>query len=349
MPRRAPLALLPLLIINCALAVPRAGSDESHPFRLYVGNSMDSDVSVIDLDSLKIVEELHVGPHVHCVALTPDGRRLFTTTEADNNLVTSDAASGKILGTVKMPGRPNECAVTPNGRYVTVPIRDGNSVVIVDANLQKIVKVLPIKDPHNSVNIGSNRYSFVSSMGSNEIDVIDLDKLDYSAHIPVGGMPRPFVVSKDGRTLYVAVSNLHGFNIVDVSTQKLVEKVELPSQHPGPPRPRKYETPDTYTHGLALTPDETEIWVTSLLDDCIYIYDLRAKKVVARLNTGDGPNWIVFSPDGKYGCVSSTDSDDVSIFDVKQRREAARIKVGKVPKRLAIAIAPTSAHQAANQ
>ena len=349
MTHRLASGLLPFLIASCALAVPRANSDENHAFRLYVGNSMDSTVSVIDLDSLKIVEELHVGPHVHCVALTPDGRRLFTTTEADNSLVTSDAASGKILGTVKMPGRPNECAVTPNGRYVTVPIRDGNSVVIVDANQQKIVKVLPIKDPHNSVNIGSNRYSFVSSMASNEIDVVDFDKLDYAAHIPVGGMPRPFVASKDGRTLYVAVSNLHGFNIVDVSTQKLLQKVELLSQHPGPPRPRKYETPDTYTHGLALTPDETEIWVTSLLDDCIYIYDLRAKKVVARLNTGDGPNWIVFSPDGKYGCVSSTDSDDVSIFDVKQRHEAARIKVGKVPKRLAIAIAPTAAHQAANQ
>jgi YVTN family beta-propeller protein len=349
MTHRLASGLLPFLIASTALAVPPASSDENHAFRLYVGNSMDSDVSVIGLDSLKIVETLHVGPHVHCVALTPDGRRLFTTTEADNTLVTSDAASGKILGTVKMPGRPNECAVTPNGRYVTVPIRDGNSVVIVDANQQKIVRVLPVKDPHNSVNIGSNRYSYVSSMGSNEIDVIDFHKLDYSAHVPVGGRPRPFVVSKDGRTLYVAVSNLHGFNIVDIPTRKLVQKVDLPSQHPGPPRPRQYETPDTYTHGLALTPDETEIWVTSLLDDCIYIYDLRTRKVVARLNTGDGPNWIVFSPDGKYGCVSSTDSDDVSIFDVKQRREAARIKVGKVPKRLAIAVAPTATHQAANR
>jgi YVTN family beta-propeller protein len=55
------------------------------------------------------------------------------------------------------------------------------------------------------------------------------------------------------------------------------------------------------------------------------------------LDTGDGPNWVVFSPDGKYGCVSSTDSDDVSIFDVKKRTEVARVKVGKVPKRIAIA------------
>jgi YVTN family beta-propeller protein len=233
--------------------------------------------------------------------------------------------------------------VTPDGRYVTVPIRDGDSVVIVDVNQQKIVKSLPIKEPHNSVNIGSNRYIYVSSMGSHEIDVIDLEKMDYSAHIPVGGRPRPFAVSKDGRIMYVAVSDLHGFNIVDIAEQKVVRRVEMPSEHPGPPRPREFETPDTATHGLALSPDESELWVTSLLDDCIYIYDLKAKKVTGRLNTGDGPNWVVFSPDGKLVCVSNTDSDDVSIFSVKERREVARVKVGRVPKRVAISPAPVAA------
>lgn len=330
------------LFLGCTLSWARPDSNEKQSLRLYVGNSMGSNVSVIDLGSLKVVDDLTVGRHVHCVALTADGRRLFTTSELDHTLVTSDTATNKIIGTVKLPGKPNECAVTPDARYVTVPIRDGNSVVIVDANQQKIVKTLPIKEPHNSVNIGSNRYTFVSSMGSHEIVVIDFEKLDFSAHIPVGGRPRPFVVSKDGRTLYVAVSDLHGFNIVDVPTQKVLQRVAMPSEHPAPPRLRAYETPDTYTHGLALTADETQLWVTSLLDDCIYIYDLKVKKVVGRLDTGDGPNWVVFSPDGKYGCVSSTDSDDVSIFDVKQRREVARVKVGKVPKRIAIAIAPAA-------
>jgi DNA-binding beta-propeller fold protein YncE len=190
------------------------------------------------------------------------------------------------------------------------------------------------------VNMGSNRYVFVSSMGSHEIDVIDLEKMDCSAHIPVGGRPRPYVVSKDSRTLYVAVSNLHGFNIVDVPEKKVIQTVQLPSEHPGPPRPREFETPDTATHGLAVSPDGSEIWVTSLLDDCIYIYDLKAKKVVGRLKTGDGPNWVVFSPDGRFVAVSNTDSDDVSIFSAKERREVARPKVGKVPKRIAISSRP---------
>jgi YVTN family beta-propeller protein len=324
------------LIILALLALSLPCFSASDDLVLYVGNSRGDDVSVIDLASLKVIGDIIVGPRVHGVALTPDGRRLFTTSEIDHSRIFSDTETHKIIGTVKLPGKPNQCAVTPDGRYVTVPIRDGDSVAIVDVNQQKIVKLLPIKEPHNSLNMGSNRYMYVTSMGSHEIDVIDLEKMDYSAHIPVGGRPRPFVVSKDGRTMYVAVSDLHGFNIVDISEQKVTQRVEMPSEHPAPPRPREFETPDTTTHGLALSPDESEIWVTSLLDDCIYIYDLKAQKVVKRLNTGDGPNWVVFTPDGKLACVSNTDSDDVSIFSVKERRELARVKVGKVPKRIAI-------------
>jgi YVTN family beta-propeller protein len=328
------------LLIVLALSLRCFSASEN--FLLYVGNSRGDDVSVVDLASLKVIGDITVGPRVHGLALTQDGRRLFTTSEIDHTLVISDTETHKIIGTVKLPGKPNQCAVTPDGRYVTVPIRDGDSVAIVDVNEQKIVKLLPIKEPHNSLNMGSNKYMFVTSMGSHEIDVIDLEKMDYCAHIAVGGRPRPFVVSKDGRTMYVAVSDLHGFNIVDIPEQKVTQRVEMPSEHPGPPRPREFETPDTATHGLALSPDESELWVTSLLDDCIYIYDVKAKKVTGRLNTGNGPNWVVFSPDGKFGCVSNTDSDDVSIFDVKDRREVARVKVGKVPKRLAISIVPVS-------
>src|ERR1700704_1734783 len=343
--------LTPMFIVLACLALSLPCFSASENLVLYVGNSMGDDVSVVDLTSLKVIGDITVGKHVHCVALTEDGKRLFTTSELDHTLIISDTGTHKIIGTVKLPGKPNHCAVTPDGRYVTVPIRDGDSVAIVDVNQRKIVKILPIKEPHNSVNMGSNRYMFVSSMGSHEIDVIDLEKMDYSAHIPVGGRPRPFVISKDARTMYVAVSDLHGFNIVDIPERKVTQRVEMPSEHPGPPRPREFETPDTDTHGLALNADESEIWVTSLLDDCIYIYDLKAKRVTARLNTGDGPNWVVFSPDGKFACVSNTDSDDVSIFSVKERREVARVKVGKGPQRTPLSSPPlaSTSQQAASR
>lgn len=308
--------------------------------RLYVGSSRGDDVGIVDMNSFQVVGDIKAGDRVHGVCLDPKGVRLFLTVESDHTLRIVDTATQTTLGEVKLPGKPNECAVTPNGKLVVVPIRDGDSVDIIDVAQQRIVKSLPMKEPHNALNTGSDRFTFVSSMGSNEIGVIDLEKMEFAAHIPAGGRPRPYAVSPDGKTMYVALANLHGFTIVDIPSRKVADRVVMPSDHPTL-RQLKFETQDTLTHGLALTPDGKQLWVSSLLDDCVYIYDVSSKRIVGRVATGEGPNWVVITPDGKFVCVSNTDTDDVSIIDTKSRREVARVKVGKVPKRLALAVAPT--------
>lgn len=329
------------VVAACTLLLSSASIAQAPGARVYVGNSITDKVSVIDLDSLKVIGEIQTGPHVHGIAVQADGTRLFTTSESDHTLRVLDTSTRALVSEIKLTGRPNQCAVTPDGRYVAVPIRDGESVDIVDVAQRKVVKVLPVKAPHNAFNAGSNRYVFVSSMGSHAIHMIDLETMEYAATVPVGGVPRPFVVSRDGRTMYVALSDLHGFVIVDIAEKRVVRRVEMPTEHPHP-HERPYEPIDTLTHGLGLSPDGSEVWVTSLLDDAMYVYDVRSKKIVGRVPVGDGPNWVTFSPDGKYVCVSNADSDDVSIIDARARREVARLKVGRVPKRLVAAQAPSS-------
>jgi YVTN family beta-propeller protein len=330
--------LVAWMFFACVL-VRSANHAAAGNLRLYVGNSRGDDVSIVDLVSMRVVGDIKLADRIHGVCVQADGKRLFVTVESDHTLRIIDTASQTIIGTIKVAGRPNQCAATPDGKYVAIPIRDADQVDIVDVRKQAVVKSLPIKEPHNALNAGSNRYMYVSAMSGHEVDLIDLEKMDYAEHIPVGGRPRPYVVNPAGDTMYVALAELHGFVIVDIPGKKVLERVEMPAEHPTP-HPLQYETADTRTHGLALTPDGSELWVSSLLDDCMYIYDIKAKKITGKVATGRGPNWVVFTPDGKYVCVSNADSDDLSIIDVRARREVARIKVGRVPKRLAVANSP---------
>jgi YVTN family beta-propeller protein len=84
--------------------------------RLYVGNSIADDITVIDLNSLKVLGGINVGPHVHGIAVQADGKRLFTTSEGDKTLRIFDTSTGKLLSEIKLTGRPNQCAVTPDGK-----------------------------------------------------------------------------------------------------------------------------------------------------------------------------------------------------------------------------------------
>ncbi len=329
---------IPAVAIAAMCAAGAAKAADTSRMLLYVDNSLSDDISVIDLASMKVSNTLKVGNQPHGLCAPADGRRLFTTIESEKNLKILDTMTGKVTDVIPVSGRPNECASTPDGRYVGVPIRDGDSVDIVDTTQKKVVKNLPVKMPHNCFNAGNNHKMYVSSMGSNEIDVIDLNKMEYSARIPTGGIPRPYAVSDDEKMLYSALTNLHGFVIADIPGRKVLQRVELP---PAPPLncPLEVNTP---THGLALTPDNRELWVTSLADSGVYVYDLASRKTSPLIPVGKCPNWVAFSPDGKYCAVSNSDTNDCSVLDTHSHREVARVKVGKGPKRVLVVRVPAT-------
>jgi YVTN family beta-propeller protein len=218
-------------VLTAFLSLVAAGSGPAgvtSATKIYVTNSQGDDITVIDLATRKVTADIKVGEAVHGVCAPANGRRLFTTIESEKNLKIIDTATNEVTGTINLTGTPNQCAATPNGQFVDVPIRDGNSVDIVDTDLKKVVKVLPVAVPHNGYDANDNRRIFVSSMGDHEIDLIDLQTMNYIAKVPVGGIPRPYVVSIDEKTIYSALTDFHGFVIASVPGRKVVARVELP-------------------------------------------------------------------------------------------------------------------------
>jgi YVTN family beta-propeller protein len=324
--------LLQLLLMGAAAARLGLAQSPRPQSLLLVTNSEGDDINVIDLERLAPAGDWKVGDRPHGIAVPASGHVVYTTIETENALKRLDAASGKVLATLSLPGRPNQCAVTPNGKFVAVPLREGNSVQIVDSENMRILKGLPVMAPHNCFNAGSDRHMFVTSITGNQVNMIDLGTLDYIAQIPVGGQPRPIAVDHEEKTLYVALSNFHGFVVADVALRKVVHKVEFP---PLPPDTDLRPLLNTATHGLMLTPDGKELWAASVPTGSVFVYDVPTGRVSAPIAVGQYPNWIAFSPDGRYGCVTNTGSNDCSIIDRRGKKEVARIKVGKAPKRLA--------------
>jgi YVTN family beta-propeller protein len=326
--------MLQMLAMGAAAAGLGLGSSQGARLRslVLVTNSEGNDIDVIDLDSLSLAADWTVGDRPHGIAVPGKGHVAYTTIESEKALKALDSTSGKVLNTLSLPGRPNQCAVTPNGKFVAVPIFDGDSVQIVDAEGLKTLKTLPVLMPHNCLNAGNNDHMFVTSIKGNQVNMIDLRTLEYMAEIPVGGVPRPIAVDREEKTLYVALSLLHGFVIADIASRKVVHKVEFP------PLPADLDLRpllNTATHGLMLTPDGKELWAASVPTGTVFVYDVAAGKVASTIAVGQLPNWIAFSADGRYGCVTNTGSNDCSIIDRRSKKEVARIKVGKAPKRLA--------------
>jgi YVTN family beta-propeller protein len=154
--------------------------------------------------------------------------------------------------------------------------------------------------------------------------------------MPLPGVPRPVAVDEGAKHLFLQLSNLHGFIVFDPVTRKTMKTVLLPDAPPG----AKPLIPETFSHGIAISPDQKTIWVTSLLSNSVSVFSLADLKLLTTIPVGRGPDWMTFLPDGSKCYVSNAGSNTVSAIDAATRKELMQIPVGRIPKRIISAEMP---------
>jgi len=313
------------------LALPLAAST----VRIYVANSAGNNVTVIDPASNRAVGDIKVSNNPHGIVPSPDCSRFYVSSETENVLDVVDRASSRIIRRVPIGKRPNNVAITPDGTRVYVCIREESWVDLVDTySLEKVKSVLVGKYPHNVYCTPDGKYMIATSMGENKLTVINIEAEKPEFEIPLGGVPRPLAIDAgpDGKIarLFVQLSDLHGFALVDYKARVVIDKVMLP---PAPPGAQPLIA-NTFSHGIGIDPDHKTLWVASMLDNSVTVYALPSLHQLSTIPVGRGPDWLTFTPDGSRCYVSNAGADSVSAIDVASRKELARIPVGKVPKRI---------------
>jgi YVTN family beta-propeller protein len=155
----------------------------------------------------------------------------------------------------------------------------------------------------------------------------------WSIHFEGGVRPLCFETNPDGSTkrMFVQLTNLHGFAIVDWEKRKEVGRIKLPDV---PPAERNSEgIQGAPAHGILIAPDGKTLWSTSKINSHVYAYSMPDLKYLGGVRVGTVPDWLTFSPDSKKLYVANAHSNFVSVIDVAARKETAQIKVGQVPKR----------------
>lgn len=309
------------------LALPVLGGS----VHIYVANSDGDNITIIDPATNRVSGEIKVSLHPHGIVSSPDRKRFYVSSEGDNVLDVVDRASSKLVRRIPIGTRPNNVAITPDGRRVYVCIRQESWVDIVDtASLEKIKSVPVGRYPHNIYLTGDGQYMLATSMGDKRITAIDTRSEEPAFEIPLPGVPRPVALDAGPKNLFVQLSNLHGFIVVDYATRQVTGKVLLPEAKPE----AQPLIPQTFSHGIGIAPDGKTLWVTSLLNNTVNVYSLPGLKLLDATPVGSGPDWLTFTPDNARCYVSNAGSDSVSVLDVATRKELTRIPVGRVPKRI---------------
>jgi YVTN family beta-propeller protein len=308
-------------------------------------NSAGDSVHLIDPRTDRIVAEIPDAEVIHGVAAFPDGSRFYLSNESTATLDIVDTSALRIRKKIPLTGPPNNVAIRKDGRkvYVAIQAADGGVDVIDTAKEEKAKFIRVLRGVHNTFITPDGKYVVAGSTGGSVATVIDTetDQPVWSIHFEGGVRPLCFETNPDGSTkrMFVQVTNLHGFAIVDWEKRREVGRITLPELPPGEPRNNE-GIQGAPAHGIQIAPDGKTLWSTSKFNSRVYAYAMPDLKYLGEVKVGKVPDWLTFTPDSRKLYVANAHSNFVSVIDVAARKEIAQIKVGQVPKRNITAIVP---------
>jgi hypothetical protein len=211
--------------------------------------------------------------------------------------------------------------LSPDGKTIYVPSYRRGHWYVVDALTGKLIKKLPTPQSntsHNTIWSMDGSRVFMEGQGSPTISVADPKTHTVVQTVgPFSNFVRPFTINGNASYLYANVNELLGFEVADLKTGKMIHRVEVKGFGWSPDRIFEHGTP---SHGIALSPDEKEVWLADAVNanGYVHIFDatVMPPKQMKSVKTRDLPAWITFGIDGKFVYLSSGDVIDASTKEI---------------------------------
>jgi len=251
---------------------------------------------------------------------------------ADNTIGRIDLMADTVMWQHTHTLGHDRSSITPDGETIFSPtgfwmdrMSVDSGIILLDGETGEFKRNLFTTDTswnggwvHNTLLSSSEKYFYAH--GASWISMFRADDFSLYRHIiDVGDNgANPFTADSRDSMAYICHHDHVGFDIVDLTIGKKIHSVSVSD----PPTPRR-------AHGIALTPDETEIWLSDQYSD-----GNKGQQVITFDNTVFPPTiidsiplartshgWISFSRDGKHAWTATEE-----VRDVKTRKVIATLR-----------------------
>jgi YVTN family beta-propeller protein len=290
------------------------------PAPVFVLNSLDASVSVIDPATWTETRRIPTGKEPHHVYLTPDSKSLIVANSLGDSLLFIDPKTGEVQRTIKNILDPYQLRFSPDMKWFVTAANRLNHVDIYrwdgkDLTLAK--RIATGRTPSHVWIDSRSTTAFVTMQDSDELISVDLATQAIKWRIKTGAMPADVFGTADDRFLLVGMTGGNGVEVYDVTGAQ-------------PQRTKVIPTGDG-AHAFRALGDRRHVLVSNRVANTISRIDLQTLTVVASYPAPGGPDCMDVMADGKRLLVTSRWAKKLTVIDMDSRKVVQQVKVGKSP------------------
>ena len=315
-------ALLAGALASCALAhaapapasALAAGTD-----RVIVLDSGESELSLIDEATHKVVGTEPTGKEPHHLMITPDGKTLLVADSVSNDLLFLDPHTGKIEGRLDGIEDPYQLGFSPDRKwFVTAGLRlDRVDIYHYDGQHFALAKRVPLaKTPSHMTFSSDSKTVFVTVQDTGELAALDLATQTVLWKMPVGNTPAGLWMTPGDKYLLVGMTGEDDVAVVDWRRRTIVKRIQT----------------GRAAHNFRNLDDGKHIAVSNRVQSTISIIDYTTLTKTADI-TGlpPGPDDMVLSANKRYLWVTFRFAKRIGIIDLATNKLIETIAVGRSP------------------
>jgi len=291
---------------------------------IFVLNSNDANVSIIDGASFKELRRLPTGKEPHHLYLAPDEKTLIVANATGNSLTFIDPATGVLQRTVTGIVDPYHLRFSPDMQWFVTAANRLNHVDLYrwqgathEQPFRLVKRIEAPKTPSHLAIDSKSSVVYVTLQDSDELLAIDLATQTPRWKIKVGKVPADVFLTADDRTLLVAMMGDRFVEAYDVSgpQPRLVKRIETANG----------------AHAFRARGDKRHVFVSNRVANTISLLDTSNLSVVANYPAPGGPDCMEMMNDNRTLLVTSRWARKLTFIDIEKGQVVRQVDVGRSP------------------
>jgi YVTN family beta-propeller protein len=291
---------------------------------VFVLNSLDANVSVLDRATMQPRALIPTGKEPHHLYLTPDEKSIIVANALGDSLTFIDPKTAQVQRTLTNISDPYQLRFSPDMKWF---VTAGNRLDHIDiyrwdpanaAQPLQLAKRIPAGKTPSHITIDTKSSVVYGSLqDSDELIAIDLHTQAPRWRIPSGKMPADVYLTPDDRTLLVGLTGDEVVEAYDVSgaQPKLIKRIPTGKG----------------AHAFRSRGDGKHLFVSNRVANTISMIDTQALTVVSSFPAPGGPDCMELLADGKTRLVSSRWARKVTVIDTEKKQIVQQVAVGRSP------------------